>query len=138
LKAIQEKLKKGRSKMRILACTLFALAVSVPPGNPHQAQQPIKENIPVKVLKIERTQNDQNGTLWYTLKWVLRDSNSKLYHVWTSCVSSNPNSDVSCGNIPALRVGQTYEVLNYGDTHIKFPEAKIFYEISSIEISDCR
>ena len=122
------------SRFRVLLFVPFALF-----GSLTNAQTiPEKESLKVKVLKVERIQDDQEGNLWYKIKIVFRDNNGRLYHVWAACITTNPDSPVSCGSFVVPRAGLTYDGLNYGDISFQFSGSKAFYEITSVEVSDCK
>jgi len=75
--------------------------------------KPPQETIKVTVIKIERARTDQDRNL-YKINLTFRDSVGKLYHVWNHCISNNPDSPSSCGNLAVLRVGGSYDATNYG------------------------
>lgn len=116
---------------------LFAFLVCL--GDLALAQtKPEKEPLKVRVIKVERTQEDQDGNLWYKIKLVFRDNGGRIYHVWAACITTNPSSPVSCGNYVVPRAGLSYDILNYGDVSVQFAGSQTFYEVASVEVSECK
>lgn len=115
---------------------VFAFVVCL--GNITLAQTKLeKESLKVRVIKVERTQDDQDGNLWYKIKLVFKDNGGRVYHVWTACITTNPDSPVSCGKYVVPRAGLSYDILNYGDVTIQFAGSQTFYQVASVEISEC-
>jgi hypothetical protein len=120
--------------MGIILCMFLAVTgiFAVP-----QAQKVEKESIAIRVLKVERIKDERDGNLWYVIKLIFRDSNNRLYHARSQCVSIL-NVDLSCGNLTVPRAGLPYTVLNYGSVFIQFGADRMTYEIESEEVSDCK
>jgi hypothetical protein len=122
----------------MLRCAPILLMLVYPVGTTlPQIQKPWKESLKVRAIKVERIQEDREGQQWFRLRLVVRDSSSRLYHVQAECISTAPDADLSCGNYIVPRVGLDYAVVDFGDVDMQFPEAKTFYTITSVEISDC-
>jgi hypothetical protein len=108
-----------------------------------QTPGPPKEDIAVKVLRVERVRSpEEEQALWYTIRLVLRDNENKTYRVWSKCVQTNPDSPVSCGKVAVPRVGKTYVMTYYFPVpSVSFADdkkGKTFYEVESEEVSDCK
>lgn len=99
--------------------------------------QPFNEPMKVKILKVERAQEERDGNAWFRIKIIFRDEHSRLYDVRADCISSF-DSPKSCANYLVPRVGVMCDVLNYGDMSAQFADQKTFYEIVSIELVDCQ
>ncbi len=122
----------------VLRCAQILMVLVYPVGTTvPEIQKPWKESLRVKAIKVERIQEERDGQQWFRLRLVVRDSNLRLYHVQTECISTMPDSDLSCGNYVVPRVGLDYSVVDFGDVDMQFPEAKTSYAITSVEISDC-
>ena len=128
----------GETKeMNRLIHSVVLLAPFVLAGAAAPQTKPLQEPLKVRIVKVERIRDDRDGVLWFKLRFVFRDDSSRLYHVSADCVASNPESPASCGNYNLPRVGLVYDAVDFGDISIQFVGTKVFYDINSIEISDC-
>jgi hypothetical protein len=92
----------------------------------------------VKVLKVETIDEDREGVAWFKLRVAFRDSEARVYHVSSDCVTVNADSPVSCDKYLMPRPGTYIDVVDYGDVTMQFSEQSTYYRITSIEIEDCR
>jgi len=128
----------GQEKKQMTACYRAVLSVFIMClGSLTLAQtKPLQEALKVKVIKIERVWEQDHNL--YRIDLTFRDTDGRLYRVWNHCVSNNPDSSSSCGNVAVPRVGGSYDVTNYGNVTVQFAGDKPFYEIASIETADCK
>ena len=72
------------------------------------------EKVSVKVIKVERIQQDEGTALWYDYRLTMRDS-VKVYHAHRKCLAASSAVDIanhpqSCGHLFVPRAGATYTV----------------------------
>lgn len=119
--------------MRILATIFAAIFLS----SFSFAQKSDPERLEVKILKLERIEEDRGGILWYTIKLVVRDNEGSVYRLHTSCVASNPDSPVNCGLLPVPRVARSYTV-NFWPVGMQFADKSSLFDLDSEEASGCK
>lgn len=117
--------------------TLVFLGFLIAPALAQEKPAQIKTEMQIKVLKVERFKRTEGSNVSYTIKLVIVDKESRLYHLQADCISSNPDSSVSCGNVSVPRAGLTYTVTLY-NASVRFGTDKVNYEVDSEEVSDCK
>lgn len=98
---------------------------------------PVKTAVQVRVLKVERIKRNEDSNLWYTVKLAVRDR-EKLYGLEAECISTNSDSHMSCGNLSVPHAGTTVTVTFYDAVLVQFGDDKLYYEVASEEVSDCK
>ena len=124
--------------MRIQTLVLLGVIFLIAPALAQEKPAQIKTEMQIKVLKVERFKRTEGSNVSYTIKLVIVDKESRLYHLQADCISSNPDSSVSCGNVSVPRAGLTYTVTLYNALLVRFGTDKITYEVNSEEVSDCK
>ena len=129
-----------RDSIRAMRAPLFAILCGLTATV--AAPQPVqREKVSVKIIKVERVEDDEGGALWYTYRLVMRDG-VRLYHAHARCSEASMQADIktspaSCGRVFLPRAGSTYTVDFIPGFGFQFAPQSL-YEFDSEEVSDCK
>jgi len=68
-------------------------------------------------------------------KALARDK-ERLYRPEAQCISTNPESPVSCGNLSVPHAATVIDVTFYDDVLVQIGDNKVYYEVSGEEAPD--